>query len=101
MIVSAESSLSGLPCYLPLHEQGRLAEMIAEDSLVADSVALMSHIISPPFTPDAWTSFDEFWNVFSLVDEGGMTLEEAVNEATAVCQEATDEFWEVFDSIGE
>ena len=35
-------------------------------------------------------------------EEGeGMTLEEAVNEATAVCQDATDELWEVFDSIGQ
>jgi hypothetical protein len=61
----------------------------------------MSHIVPPPFTPDSWTSFDEFWNVFSMVDEEGMTLEEAVNEATAVCQEATDELWDVFDSIGQ
>jgi ABC-type glycerol-3-phosphate transport system substrate-binding protein len=101
MIISAEASMSGLPCYLPLHEQGRLAEMIAEDSLVADSVALMSHIVPPPFTPDTWTSLDEFWNVFDLVDAEGMTLEEAVNEATVACQDATDELWEVFDSLGQ
>ncbi len=101
MLLSDQAGLPGLPCYLPLHEQGRIAELIASDPLVADSVELMSHIVPPPFTPDTWTSFDEFWNVFSLVDEGGMTLEEAVNEATAVCQEATDELWDVFDSIGE
>jgi multiple sugar transport system substrate-binding protein len=101
MLLSDEAGIPGLPCYLPLYEQGRIAEMIAEDPLVADSVALMSHIVPPPFTPDSWTSFDEFWNVFSMVDEEGMTLEEAVNEATAVCQEATDELWDVFDSIGQ
>jgi ABC-type glycerol-3-phosphate transport system substrate-binding protein len=100
MILSAEASMSGLPCYLPLHEQGRLAEMIAEDPLVADSVALMSHIVPPPFTPDTWTSLDEFWNVFGMVEEG-MTIEEAVNEATVACQDATDELWDVFDSLGQ
>jgi ABC-type glycerol-3-phosphate transport system substrate-binding protein len=101
MLLSDEAGLPGLPCYLPLHEQGRIAEMIAEDPLVADSVELMSHIVPPPFTPDTWTSFDEFWNVFSLVEDEGMTVEEAVNEATVVCQDATDELWEVFDSIGQ
>ena len=101
LLLSDEAGLPGLPCYLPLHEQGRIAELIAEDPLVADSVALMSHITPPPFTPDTWTSFDEFWNVFSLVEDEGMTLEEAVNEATVVCQDATDELWEVFDSIGQ
>ncbi len=101
LLLSDEAGLPGLPCYLPLHEQGRIAELIAEDPLVADSVALMSHIVPPPFTPDTWTSFDEFWNVFSLVEDEGMTIEEAVNEATVVCQDATDELWEVFDSIGQ
>jgi len=101
LLLSDEAGIPGLPCYLPLHEQGRIAEMIANDPLVADSVELMSHIVPPPFTPDTWTSFDEFWGVFSMVDEEGMTLEEAVNEATAVCQEATDELWDVFDSIGQ
>ena len=101
MIVSDQAGMIGLPCYLPLHEQGRIAEMIAEDPLVADSVALMSHIVPPPFTPDTWTSLDEFWNVFGMVDEEGMTLEEAVNEATVACQDATDELWDVFDSLGQ
>lgn len=101
MIISDEASMSGLPCYLPLHEQGRLAEMIAEDPLVADSVALMGHIVPPPFTPDTWTSLDEFWNIFGMVDEDGMTVEEAVNEATVACQDATDELWDVFDSLGQ
>jgi ABC-type glycerol-3-phosphate transport system substrate-binding protein len=101
LLLSDEVGMPGLPCYLPLHEQGRIAELIAEDPLVADSVALMSHIVSPPFTPDAWTSFDSFWDVFYLVEDEGMTVEEAVNESTALCQEATDELWEVFDSLGE
>jgi ABC-type glycerol-3-phosphate transport system substrate-binding protein len=101
ILISDKPGLPGLPCYLPLHEEGRIAELIAEDPLVADSVALMDHINPPPFTPDAWGSFDSFWDVFMLVDEEGMTLEEAVNEATAVCQEATDELWEVFDSLGQ
>ena len=101
MLISDKPGLPGLPCYLPLHEEGRIAELIAEDPLVADSVALMDHINPPPFTPDAWGSFDSFWDVFMLVDDEGMTLEEAVNEATAVCQEATDELWEVFDSLGQ
>jgi ABC-type glycerol-3-phosphate transport system substrate-binding protein len=101
ILISDKPGLPGLPCYLPLHEEGRIAELIAEDPLVADSVALMDHINPPPFTPDAWGSFDSFWDVFMLVDEEGMTLEEAVNESTAVCQEATDELWEVFDSLGQ
>jgi multiple sugar transport system substrate-binding protein len=101
ILISDKPGLPGLPCYLPLHGQGRIAELIAEDPLVADSVALMDHINPPPFTPDAWGSFDSFWDVFMLVDEEGMALEEAVNEATAVCQEATDELWEVFDSLGQ
>jgi multiple sugar transport system substrate-binding protein len=101
LLLGDEAGLTGLPCYLPLHEQGRIAELIAEDPLVADSVALMEHIVPPPFTPDTWTSFDEFWNIFSLVEDEGMTVEEAVNEATAVCQDATDELWEVMDSIGQ
>ncbi len=101
MLISDKPGMPGLPCYLPLHEEGRIAELIAEDPLVADSVALMDHIIPPPFSPDAWESFDSFWDVFWVVDEEGITLEEAVNEATAVCQEATDELWEVFDSLGQ
>jgi len=100
MIISDDASMSGLPCYLPLYEQGRLAEMIAEDPLVADSVVLMSHIVPPPFTPDTWTSLDEFWNIFDMVEEG-MSVEEAVNEATVACQDATDELWDVFDSLGQ
>ena len=31
MIVSDQAGMIGLPCYLPLHEQGRIAELIAED----------------------------------------------------------------------
>jgi hypothetical protein len=61
----------------------------------------MEHIVAPPFTPDTWTSFDSFWGVFSMVEDEGMTIDEAVNEATTVCQDATDELWEVFDSIGQ
>jgi len=101
MTLSDLPGLPGLPCYLPLHEEGRIAELIAEDQLVAESVVLMSHIVPPPFSPDPWTSFDEFWGVFSLVEEEGMTVEEAVNASTEVCQEATDELWDVFDSLGE
>jgi multiple sugar transport system substrate-binding protein len=101
MLISDEPGLPGLPCYLPLHEQGRIAELISEDPLVADSVALMDHIIPPPFTPDAWASFDSFWDIFWVVDEEGVTVEEAVNDATTTCQEATDELWEVFDSLGQ
>jgi multiple sugar transport system substrate-binding protein len=101
MIVSDQAGLPGLPCYLPLHEQGRIAELIAEDPLVADSVALLEHVVPPPFTPDTWTSFDSFWGVFSMVEDEGMTIDQAVNEATVVCQDATDELWEVFDSIGQ
>jgi multiple sugar transport system substrate-binding protein len=43
ILISDKPGLPGLPCYLPLHEEGRIAELIAEDPLVADSVALMDH----------------------------------------------------------
>ena len=35
------------------------------------------------------------------VDDEGMSLYQAAKDANAVCQEATDELWEVFDSIGQ
>jgi ABC-type glycerol-3-phosphate transport system substrate-binding protein len=95
------AGITGLPGYLPLHEQGQFAEQIANDSLVAASAEVMSHIVPPPFTVDPWTSMDEFWNIFSMVEDEGMSVEEAVNQATATCQEVTDQLWETFDSFSE
>lgn len=104
--ISTEDSrgggLPGLPCYLPLLEEGDIAEMIANDPLVADSVELMKRVIPPPsMTADIWTSVEPFWGIFDLVESEGMSVEGAVNQATEECQEVTDELFETFDSIGQ
>ncbi|MBN1248019.1 MAG: extracellular solute-binding protein [Anaerolineae bacterium] len=93
--------MPGLPCYLPLLEQGAIAEMIANDPLVADSVELMQRVQPPPFTPDIWTSVDAFWGIFTMVTEEGMDVQTAVNQATVECQDATDQLWDVFDALGD
>ena len=88
--------------YLPLLEEGDIAEMIANDPLVADSVELMKRVIPPPsMTADIWTSVEPFWGIFDLVESEGMTVEGAVNQATEECQEVTDQLFETFDSIGQ
>jgi multiple sugar transport system substrate-binding protein len=94
-----QGGMPGLPCYLPLLEEQKLADMIANDSLVADSVTLMKRIQPSPFTPDIWTSVDSFWNIFTMVNEEGMSVEEAVDNATLECQDATDQLWETFDAF--
>ena len=42
-----------------------------------------------------------FWGILEQVSEEGMDVESAVNEATAECQEVTDQLWETFDSLGQ
>ena len=101
MILSEGGGLPGLPCYLPLLEQGDIAEMIANDPLVADSVELMKRVVPPPASPDIWTSVEPFWSVFELIEFEGMDVASAVEQSTADCQDVTDELWDTFDSIGE
>jgi ABC-type glycerol-3-phosphate transport system substrate-binding protein len=98
---SDEGGLPGLPCYLPLYEDQKVADMVSGDPLVGDSVDLMNRIQPPPFTPDIWTSVDIFWGIFEQVSEEGVDLEVALNEATVECQEVTDQLWETFDSLGQ
>jgi ABC-type glycerol-3-phosphate transport system substrate-binding protein len=98
---SDEGGLPGLPCYLPLYEEQKVADLVAGDPLVADSVNLMNRIQPPPFTPDIWTSVDMFWGILETVSEEGVDVETAVNDATAECQEVTDQLWETFDSLGQ
>jgi ABC-type glycerol-3-phosphate transport system substrate-binding protein len=93
--------LAGLPCYLPLLEDEKLADMVENDPLVADSITLMQRVQPPPFSPDIWTSLDIFWEVLWWVAEEGMSVEDAVNEATVECQDATDQLWETFDTFGQ
>jgi multiple sugar transport system substrate-binding protein len=98
---SRQGGLPGLPCYLPLLEQGDIAEMIANDPLVADSVELMKRVVPPPSTPDIWTSVEPFWGIFDLIESEGMDVASAVEQATSECQDITDELWDTFDTIGE
>lgn len=98
---SETSGLIGLPGYLPLHEQGQFVALLVNDSLVAESAEVMTHIVPPPFTVDSWTSLDSFWGIFGMVAEEGMSVEEAVNSATADCQDVTDQLWETFDTFSE
>jgi ABC-type glycerol-3-phosphate transport system substrate-binding protein len=100
-ITSDEGGLPGLPCYLPLYEEKKVADLVAGDPLVADSVKLMNRIQPPPFSPDIWTSVDMFWGIFETVEEEGIDVKTAVNQATEECQEATDQLWEVFDGLGQ
>jgi multiple sugar transport system substrate-binding protein len=100
-LTSDTGGLPGLPCYLPLYEDEKIAEMVAEDPLVGDSVELMKRVQPPPFTPDIWTSVDAFWGIFTMVEEEGMSVEEAVNAVTEECQEVTDQLWETFDAFGQ
>lgn len=93
--------LPGLPCYKPLLEEEPFVTMIAEDELVKQAAELQERIVPPPFTPDIWTSTAPFYEIHSLVIDEGMTVEEAVNQATVDCQDATDELWDVFDSLGQ
>jgi ABC-type glycerol-3-phosphate transport system substrate-binding protein len=100
MLAAEGGGLPGLPCYLPLLEEGDIAEMIASDPLVADAAALMARVQTPPRTADIWGSVDPFWGIFDMVDSEGMDVETAVNTATATCQEITDQLWDTLDSIG-
>ena len=100
-LTSDIGGLPGLPCYLPLYEDEKIAEMVAEDPLVGDSVELMKRVQPPPFTPDIWTSVDPFWGIFTMVEEEGLSVKEAVNAAAEECQEATDQLWDVFDAFGQ
>lgn len=93
--------LPGIPCYLPLLEEGRFAEQLADDPLVEDAVALTKHFQKPPFTPDIWASVDPFYAAFTRMTEEGVEVAVALNEAAAQCQAITDELWENFDSLGQ
>jgi hypothetical protein len=42
-----------------------------------------------------------FWGIFETVEEEGIDVKTAVNQATEECQEATDQLWEVFDGLGQ
>jgi multiple sugar transport system substrate-binding protein len=92
--------IPGLPCYLPLLEVGRTAELVKDDPLIADAIILMQHIKMPPFTPDIWTSANPFNDAWTRMIEEDVDVTEAINDAVAECQEVTDQLWEDFDALG-
>jgi ABC-type glycerol-3-phosphate transport system substrate-binding protein len=93
--------LPGIPCYLPLLEQGRFAEQLKDDPLVADAVELTKHFQKPPFSPDIWTSLDPFYTAWTRMTEEGVDVATAVHEAADQCQVILDELWVNFDSLKE
>lgn len=100
-LVGDLGGLAGLPCYLPLLEDESMADMVSNDPLIADSIKLMNRVQPPPFSPDIWTSVDMFWDVISMVTEEGEDLATVLDDATAECQEITDQLWETFDAFGQ
>jgi ABC-type glycerol-3-phosphate transport system substrate-binding protein len=98
---SGGGGLPGIPCYLPLLEQGSFADQLANDPLVKDAVALTKHYQDPPFSPDIWASVDPFYNAFTQMTEGDVDVAAAVNEAAAQCQVILDDLWEGFDAMKE
>jgi ABC-type glycerol-3-phosphate transport system substrate-binding protein len=99
LATGGSGGLPGIPCYLPLLEEGAFAEQLANDPLVKDAVALTKHFQDPPFSPDIWASVDPFNNAFTQMTEGGEDVAAAVNEAANQCQAIVDDLWESFDSL--
>lgn len=99
---AGEGGLPGIPCYLPLLELDPFAEQVEQDPLVRDAVELMTnHYQRAPFTPDAWTSLDPFYEAWTRITLEGADIQSALSEAAEVCQEITDELWEDYDLLGQ
>lgn len=97
----AGGGLPGLPCYAPLLEYDRIADMIESEPLVADGVKLMQHVKAPPFTVDIWGSVDPFYEAFRRITEDREDIAVAVGDAAQECQDITDELWEGWDALSE
>lgn len=97
----AGGGLPGLPCYLPLLEYGKIADMIGREPLVADAVALMKRVKPMPFSPDAWASLDPFSEAFRRITEDREDIAVAIGDAAQECQDITDELWEGWDALAE
>jgi ABC-type glycerol-3-phosphate transport system substrate-binding protein len=96
-----EGGLPGLPCYLPLLKEPKIVQMIADEPLVADGVKLMARVKDMPFTPDAWTSLDPYYEGWRRITEDGEDIAIAIGDATAECQEVTDQLWKDWDALGQ
>jgi ABC-type glycerol-3-phosphate transport system substrate-binding protein len=100
-LATGGGGLPGIPCYLPLLEEGSFAQQLETDPLVQDAVTLTSHLQAPPFTPDVWGAVDPFYSAFTQMTEGGQDVAAAVNEAAAQCQTILDDQWENFEVLRE
>lgn len=92
--------LPGLPCYQPLLETEKIAEMIKTDPLIADYIELQKHYQAPPFSPDIWASISPFGDAFIQMTEGGEDVSVAVQRAAAECQAILDDLWSNFETLG-
>lgn len=92
--------LPGLPCYQPLLKEKKIADMIANDPLVADFLELQSHYKKPPFSPDIWAATDPFYNGFTRMTEGGEDVATVVHESADEVQDILDGLWKDFDALG-
>ena len=97
----AGGGLPGLPCYLPLLEYDKIANMIESEPLVADGVKLMQRVKAPPFTVDIWGSVDPFYEAFRRITEDRDDIAAAVGDAAQECQDITDELWDGWDALSE
>ncbi len=93
--------IPGLPCYQPLLKDEKIANMIANDPLIAEYVELQKHYQAPPFSPDIWTSVSPFDDAYIQMTEGGEDVATAVHRAAAECQDVLDDLWADFDAMTE
>jgi ABC-type glycerol-3-phosphate transport system substrate-binding protein len=92
--------LPGLPCYQPLLKNEKIADMIANDPLIADYIELQKHYQAPPFSPDIWASVSPFDDAYIQMTEGGEDVASAVQRAAGECQAVLDDLWADFDALG-
>jgi maltose-binding protein MalE len=98
--LTAGGGLPGLPCYLPLHENEKIADLITNDPLIADYIELQKHYQAPPFSPDIWASISPFDDAYIQMTEGGENVATAVQRAAGECQAVLDDLWTDFDALG-
>ena len=93
--------IPGLPCYQPLLKNEKIANMIANDPLIADYIELQKHYQAPPFSPDIWTAVSPFDDAYIQMTEGGEDVATAVHRAAGECQDVLDDLWADFDAMTE
>lgn len=89
---------AAMPCFLPAQQE--FIETSKGDMLVEQAIKLLSHVKSPPWTVDAWSSSTPFEEAWRRMTEDKTDIQTAINDAAQECQTVTESLWAEWETIG-